>query len=65
MDSSTDIRTMLLEGQFCAAKPVTSLLPFPYHWVPGEVRQTLISLLDRPAVRRVRRDPAGRPLLFP
>jgi hypothetical protein len=64
MDGATDIRKMLLDGQSCRTSPVTARLPFPYHWVPGEVRQRLARLLDRRTVQHIRRDVARRPATY-
>jgi hypothetical protein len=48
------IRSCLLEGSACPFPPVSSKLPFPYHWVPGRARVAIGRMLFYRTLRRLR-----------
>lgn len=51
---AAQIRFQLLEGHCCPTPSVTSRLPFPYHWIPGDVRMWLGRMLFQKNLKRLR-----------
>jgi len=64
MSRETDARAMLLDGHCCPNPPVTTWLPFPYHWIPGSLRMRLANWLAKPNVQAVRADGSRRPTAY-
>jgi peptidoglycan/xylan/chitin deacetylase (PgdA/CDA1 family) len=54
LPTKNEIRVRLLEGNSCSLPPLTNKLPFPYHFIPGDVRMWLGRLLFSRNLKKLR-----------
>lgn len=52
--ATEQLRARIVDGNHSTAIPVTNRLPFPYHWIPGDLRLILARVIYRSTLKNLR-----------